>query len=461
MRMTRRAVMASTLATTLTRPAWAQPRPIRLIRRDVFTPLGQADLAKYARAVGIMSRLPAKDPRSWTYQWYIHSIPDDRTKEDELKRNYGVSGPGLALAQETWSTCQSHFPGMDSDNFLPWHRMYLMCFETTIRSILNDPSFALPYWNYLDASQRVLPSTFRDPGHPDFGVLYRPDRNGPVNAGQAIDGGNPTMINPAALLSPSYRAAGVHPGFCAHIDGYLHGTIHVRIGNRRGMGNVPWAANDPIFWLHHANIDRLWASWNANGGRNPQDAAWLARTFVFPNGTGGRASMECGKVTTLQGAGYSYDRLEPGPAIVVPSAGAAKRPVVVLDAASAAITVPSAGTQIKLRKRNRPSVISVSGARLFIVLSDLAAPDTPGVVYRVEMRGGRKTWTPIGHINFFDSVLRVGDEHRGHTAPRSFAFDVTDIAAGMKGSPEVRIVPEGAPYENISVTIGRVEFVQN
>ena len=28
--------------------------------------------------------------------------------------------------------------------------------------------------------------------------------------------------------------------------------------------------HDPIFWLHHANIDRLWAQWQqAHPGQNP------------------------------------------------------------------------------------------------------------------------------------------------------------------------------------------------
>jgi hypothetical protein len=38
-----------------------------------------------------------------------------------------------------------------------------------------------------------------------------------------------------------------------------HGSVHVRIGGN--MGSVPYAGYDPIFWLHHANVDRLWANW--------------------------------------------------------------------------------------------------------------------------------------------------------------------------------------------------------
>ncbi|KAI9698509.1 MAG: hypothetical protein M1836_004090 [Candelina mexicana] len=43
----------------------------------------------------------------------------------------------------------------------------------------------------------------------------------------------------------------------------VHGTIHVLVGNGGHMADVPYAGFDPIFWLHHANVDRLFAIWQA------------------------------------------------------------------------------------------------------------------------------------------------------------------------------------------------------
>jgi tyrosinase len=44
---------------------------------------------------------------------------------------------------------------------------------------------------------------------------------------------------------------------------------------------------DPIFWLHHCNIDRLWAEWNARGFRNTANAYWkdfqFRQNFVCPD----------------------------------------------------------------------------------------------------------------------------------------------------------------------------------
>lgn len=457
--LTRRELIAASVAGSVATTLRAQPRRLSIIRRDLATPAGQADLVKYARAVRIMMGLPPGDPRSWSYQWYIHSVPRDRTKESELQRLFGASAPGRALAAETWSTCQSHMPGNNPDHFLPWHRMYLLCFETTIRSLLNDPAFALPYWNYLDPAQRALPAAFRAPSHPLWGALHRPDRNEGTNAGVPIDVGAHGLINGLALESEGYRPIGVRPGFCRHIDGRLHGNVHVRVGNGRGMGDVPWAANDPIFWLHHANIDRLWASWNSNGGRNPQDAAWGQQRFAFPSGTGGRAEFRNAQVTSLEGAGYGYDRLEPGPAIVVPTS-AADRPVILLDSRTQPTVVPPGGATVPLRRVSRPRIMAVAGARLFLVVSGLSAPTSPGVVYQVDLRNRGGQWTTAGHINFFEAVEASGGAHAGH-GDRQFVFDVTEIAAGMGGRPEVRIQPVGAPDGAVAVTVGRVELVQN
>ncbi|KAF6229867.1 hypothetical protein HO133_004204 [Letharia lupina] len=43
----------------------------------------------------------------------------------------------------------------------------------------------------------------------------------------------------------------------------MHNAIHSLVGNGGHMGYIPYAGFDPIFWLHHANVDRLFAIWQA------------------------------------------------------------------------------------------------------------------------------------------------------------------------------------------------------
>ncbi len=73
------------------------------------------------------------------------------------------------------------------------------------------------------------------------------------------------------------------------------------------------AALDPIFWLHHANIDRLWNNWlTLNGRVNPADTAWLTQTFTFADETGAQVSMSVEQVVdSANQLQYIYDDVAP------------------------------------------------------------------------------------------------------------------------------------------------------
>jgi tyrosinase len=62
------------------------------------------------------------------------------------------------------------------------------------------------------------------------------------------------------LSETSYGPQGAIGGFNQDLDNGLHGNVHVMVGGPKNMGFIPDAAQDPIFWMHHCNIDRLWAS---------------------------------------------------------------------------------------------------------------------------------------------------------------------------------------------------------
>lgn len=457
--LTRRAMLAVPAVAFFPPPLFAQTRRVR---RDITSPQGQADLAKFARAVRLMMDLPEGDPRSWMFHWYVHAVRGDRSKVGEVQRVFPALSPARSLALETWSTCKAHLPGLNGDDFLPWHRMYLMGFENAIRALLGDPGFMLPYWNYTNPAQRQLPVAFRRPGDSLYGALHRPERNVSVNGGDPLDNGfgGSSPLNTAALEQVTYRPDGAREGFCREIDRKLHGSVHVLIGNALGMGNVPWAANDPIFWLHHCNVDRLWASWNANGGLNPTDS-WATRSFVLPDGLGGRADIRIESIANLASAGYEYDRLEPGPQITVGVSGATDKSTVYARN-RAPIILSDTETRVPLvTLRRQRGVIPVAGARLYLRLSGLRARAPVGVLYRVQMQDSERRWTTVGHINFFDAV-QATTEHEPHERTDDvFSFDVTDIAAGQGRTPPVRLLAVGQPEQTAVPIIGELEFVEN
>ena len=75
------------------------------------------------------------------------------------------------------------------------------------------------------------------------------------------------------------------------------------------------AALDPIFWLHHANIDRLWKVWHNNdaGHADPEDRVWLdgpaGSVFAVPDASGNKVvfAPESMRDTTAPNLDYTYE----------------------------------------------------------------------------------------------------------------------------------------------------------
>src|SRR6478672_3119047 len=82
------------------------------------------------------------------------------------------------------------------------------------------------------------------------------------------------------------------------------------------MSDPGIAALDPIFYLHHCNIDRMWAIWHHAGNKNPTDAAWLdgpaasgQREFVMPLPTNSSWVYISSEMDSLSKVDYTYDTL--------------------------------------------------------------------------------------------------------------------------------------------------------
>jgi tyrosinase len=444
-------------------------------------------LEKYARAVGKMmdrTQVPEGHPSSWLFQWYTHAVDGSRSMTDEIARVYANAGPNdpnRLLAAAMWNTCQAHgMNGLPQDYrmFMPWHRMYVYYFERIIRNVLSDNTFTLPYWDYTSPGKRAIPEQFRRANDPVFKSLFRGNRNdgmtgrANVNAGEPIDKGqtgNP--LNLEALAQAEYERRGVVQGFCSLLDGRLHGSVHVLVGQGTNMGSILWAARDPIFWLHHCNIDRLWASWNKAGRANPA-GGWLTQSFVFADENGAQVDAlvrDFVDTETIPGGAYQYDKLEPVPPIAPVPLAASAGLVVATQAQPGAIRLnPSAPVRVALA----PAVVPLSspigrGRRTFLVLRNLEASAPPEVLYDVyvDPPSGAPSSSPAGTINFFDAVSHSADHGAMSATDRLFSFDVTEMAArfnadGQTGAPNVRIVPSGIAPGNANPVVGSISLIQ-
>ncbi len=247
--------------------------PVVMTRKNVYS-LTPAEITSIKTGITAMKALPHTNPTSWLYQAAIH-------------------GTTLPDALPSWNTC--HQPGAGFF-FLAWHRMYVYFFERILRAKSGDPNLTLPYWDYQ--TNAVLHPDYRNSaaGNP----LYDGTRFASMNGGGSLPASISTGINNALLEVPYYD-------FQGDING-PHGSVHISMGGN--MQDVVTAAKDPVFWLHHCNIDRLWEVWlDKCGGRtNPGDAPWLTKSYTFFDETGTAITMSGSQVVnTATQLNYRYE----------------------------------------------------------------------------------------------------------------------------------------------------------
>jgi tyrosinase len=175
--------------------------------------------------------------------------------------------------------------GHGAPSFLPWHRQYLIDFERALQSI--DPDVSLPYWDWTRdrtptsslwsphfmggngrASDRQVmdgpfaystgnwPITVQDENSPFLHRELAPTQDphlptrADVNAALALTPYDAAPWNFTAQGFRNYLEGGVGPG--------LHNQVHNWVGGQMAQSVSP---NDPVFWLHHCFIDKLWADW--------------------------------------------------------------------------------------------------------------------------------------------------------------------------------------------------------
>lgn len=135
-----------------------------------------------------------------------------------------------------------HF--MPGKNFLPWHRHYLASFEKRLRDV--EPGVALPYWDAVE--NRSIPNELTDPSL--------------LNKWEVSRSWNDDEL-PLEEDWQGTKKRKTFGAFQRRLE-FMHNDVHVAVGGHMGSAESP---KDPLFWLHHCNVDRLWAKWHKD---NPQ-----------------------------------------------------------------------------------------------------------------------------------------------------------------------------------------------
>jgi tyrosinase len=241
-------------------------------------------LASLRRGIAVMKARKPSDPRSLFFQAAVHGVRPERVTAAAQQ------DPAVAKVDQVrfWNRCPhyAHTQSPSAD-FLPWHRAYLYYFERILRDAAGDDGLSLPYWDYSSAPELAfIPAAFRDP-EPDAATgeptnpLYHAERAAGFGAGReplTLAAVSLDALKKSSFFGPN-QLGGMWNGAAVkgELDKIPHGRVHTGIGG--GMNDFRRAAFDPLFWVHHCNVDRLWAHWDKQPGKQWGDAppaSWFA-----------------------------------------------------------------------------------------------------------------------------------------------------------------------------------------
>jgi len=122
------------------------------------------------------------------------------------------------------------------------------------------PDVCIPYWDWTKPEEQHFPDWLA-------GIL--PTVHTPARTINVIRSpGSESWL--AGTVSGVASALGQtsYDSFSSPING-IHGGVHIWVGGTMSDASVSPA--DPVFWLHHANLDRLWWDWYNSAAGNHQN----------------------------------------------------------------------------------------------------------------------------------------------------------------------------------------------
>jgi tyrosinase len=434
--MTRRALLAAMAATAAALPAKPAFAAAKYKRCIVTSPEGKKALASYARGVEAMLKLPADHPHNWFRNAFVHLMdcPHGNWWFYVWHRGYlgyfeqtirALSGDAdFALPYWDWTALPRVPDGMfdgalspTNDAFKPYTENFAV-FTSFIKPTLSN------YWNSLSSAQKDQLNTR---GYAKFDDLW----SGPIGVTGAGVAGNecfaPTCsarylskANPqldadtknavsqftvaAGLLAPEFYNATNFLSFTSvrtpsHntappnsssafsvLEGQPHNLVHNYLGGVGPLDPGPYgnmtnflSPVDPIFFLHHSNMDRLWDVWTRK--QKSFNQPWLPtgddlktlsdEQFLFFVDANGKYVLDgkAGDYLNTDRFDYDYDDKGFGEKLIKPEVAKSstqKAPVAAaqVSANTASVAIPTATLQGRGNAENpRPLMAQVTLTR--------------------------------------------------------------------------------------------------
>lgn len=378
-------------------------------------------------------------------------------------RGYWAVARGHGYDQELCHT--------DPSLFLTWHRSYVYWFEKALNAAYQgkvedpDAEITLPYWNWTifdpeTDAENGLPmvvnaATYTDPEGEETRnplaaarSLYRIEALG-LEGDEQYTVRYPTQLRDGIPILAEevegYYDETDYSRFNDDFDGGAHGAVHVWVGGRNrdsklpnffgDMGQVVSAAYDPIFWLHHCMVDRVFFRWQKMHGDSTVSDHVRAST-VYGGFTGAEVLDSEGFLKIEYGdapvAAYGGDAT-----VQQGSEEAPLPPTLTLPVAGLADGVENARLHLQGMRPPRKSY----EVRVFVGEESADASTTtrgnPRFGGRLFFFGHGECFGAPGHCNPDQAARGIFDRRPGHPlAPRNYSLDITSAVQQYKGSAE-------------------------
>jgi hypothetical protein len=399
-----------------------EPQVVDRISASEMAASGSPTLLQHFReAVGLMRNMPPGKPknilpndvRSWTKQIAQHCMQ-------------------CALA----NTSNIHF----SEYFLPWHRGLLYFVEKILRTQSGYDDLRLPYWDW--ENERTLPSIYAPQNQP----LYWGNRNLGNLTADDVD------VQPL-LGIPSFDDFGGTATVgtpTPAVFGGPHANVHDAFAG--DMQDLQYSPRDPVFYAHHANIDRLWSSWIAFPHPRP-DFGTTAKVYFYDDNKKWRFVL-LNNLRDETRLGYKYSSL------MKPGTFAPHSTLFTMQKNNDTFALSETGTATL---RVRPE-----GAKILLVrnIRNLANFSSDIVRYGIFLGAPQVGSTAASADGYLGKVARVASSGHSEVGTLTAALNVTSkisrLAAGNEAPLQLTIAPldrnlkiaaSGIPLDADSVSI--------
>ncbi|WP_324780828.1 tyrosinase family protein [Thiobacillus sedimenti] len=225
------------------------------------------------------------------------------THADAFNRGAAAATANTPNDWEAHSTFDAmNMPLSRGTNFLSWHRGFLCAFEDALQAV--DPNVTIPYWDWYHFRSLPVELTTNLPANfPNNGRNF--DANGIPSQGDIQAWWR------SAIASRNYTQ------FQRTLELNLHNLVHGAVGG--DMADPTRAVSDPVFWMHHCFIDKLWADYQAitNGSVQPSNLTDDLQPTALMN----KKVSDILRIEAIPGCPHTYEELFTIPVVDSPSSG--------------------------------------------------------------------------------------------------------------------------------------------